>query len=139
MDNYLATQRSNIFKNVALLIYVFDTKSTEWDKDVAYFESVLDGLREFSVDEDAPGAAGGAAAGTGKRPGVYVLVHKMDLEEKEDRARIEKEKSDDLLARARERVGGRCKAFGTSIWDESLYKVRMGLLGPQRPSLLAAH
>ena len=128
MDNYLATQRSNIFKNVALLIYVFDTKSTEWDKDVAYFESVLDGLREFSVEDDDPNALEGTpSAGTGKKPGVYVLVHKMDLEEKEDRARIEKEKSEDLLRRARERVGGRCKAFGTSIWDESLYKVSLSI------------
>ncbi|KAL7418238.1 Gtr1/RagA G protein conserved region-domain-containing protein [Mrakia frigida] len=149
MDNYLATQRSNIFKNVALLIYVFDTKSTEWDKDVAYFESVLDGLREFSVDEDAPpsgegGAstgAGGAGGGGGKKPGVYVLVHKMDLEEKEDRARIEKEKSEDLLMRARERVGGRCKAFGTSIWDESLYKAWSTIIRTLIPnsSLLSSH
>jgi Ras-related GTP-binding protein A/B len=124
MDNYLNSQRSNIFKNVALLIYVFDTKSTEWDADVEYFNSVLEGLKEYSVDEDSSAGGNSDAGGGSKKPAVYVLIHKMDLEEKEDRARIEEEKSVSLLAMVRKWIpGGKCKAFGTSIWDESLYKV----------------
>lgn len=115
MDNYLATSgRQNTFKDVAILIYVFDVKSAEWDADVKFFESVLDGLNEFSgSDEDG-----------GRKPGVYVLINKMDLVDPNERARIEKEKTTDLLGRVKKLIGGRCRAFGTSIWDESLYKVR---------------
>ncbi len=33
MENYLASQRDQIFKNVEVLIYVFDVESREMDKD----------------------------------------------------------------------------------------------------------
>lgn len=113
---------------MAILIYVFDatttSSSSEWEKDVQYFEDCIEALRG---NETSSGA------------GVWVLVNKMDLvgqgpegskEREEGRRRILKEKKDELELRAREiavRLEGRdirpIRVYGTSIWDESLYKV----------------
>lgn len=127
MDGYLSTQRQTIFKNVAVLIYVFDTKSKDWDEDLRYFDQVLEGLAQMSGDdEDSAGEDSDAEQQAPvKKPGVYVLINKMDLEDPSDRARIERERASELLGRVKSRIGGRCMAFGTSIWDESLYKVRL--------------
>jgi len=126
MDGYLSTQRQTIFKNVAVLIYVFDTKSKDWDEDLRYFDQVLEGLAQMSGDdEDSAGEDSDVEQQAPvKKPGVYVLINKMDLEDPSDRARIERERASELLGRVKSRIGGRCMAFGTSIWDESLYKVR---------------
>lgn len=167
MDTYLDNARRVTFQGVAILIYVFDTTSTEWDSDVSYFERVLEGLREYSVEEEEDeddekaqdeagldsGSEGGSSSGGGagsdgegydsedyargivpkkhrgkekkkrERPGVYILINKMDLEDPSQRERIEREKAKGLVDMVREIVGGKCKAFGTSIWDESLYRV----------------
>lgn len=155
MDTYLDNARRTTFQGVAILIYVFDTTSTEWESDVSYFERVLEGLREYSFDgedgentssesegvsssigsdDDDEGAKGDdfeSRKGKGKekkkreRPGVYILINKMDLEDPSQRERIEREKSRTLVNMVRDIVGGKCKAFGTSIWDESLYRVSL--------------
>jgi hypothetical protein len=133
MDGYLSTQRQTIFKNVAVLIYVFDTKSRDWEEDVRYFEQVLEGLAQMSGDDDDSAGEDSDDQGSGqpkKKAGVYVLINKMDLEDPSDRARIERERAAELLAKVKSRIGGRCMAFGTSIWDESLYKVRPGSAPP---------
>ena len=41
MENYFASQRHNIFRNVAVLIYVFDVESRELEKDFHYYSSCL--------------------------------------------------------------------------------------------------
>jgi Ras-related GTP-binding protein A/B len=116
VDNYLTAQQSTIFANVAVLIYVFDITSTEW-------EEILTALREHSGDT-----------------GVWVLINKMDLADKEDPARKKYEERkadvfavDERIRRERkeraekggknEGEGGSIRCFATSIWDESLYKV----------------
>ena len=112
IDNYLTAQKDTIFANVAVLIYVFDITSTEWDTDLKYFEDMLATLRENSVDA-----------------GVWVLVNKMDLMDKEDptRKRFEQRRGDMVAADERVSQGkksrGALRCFPTSIWDESLYKV----------------
>lgn len=100
-----------------MLIYVFDMTSTEWEKDVHYFEDNLSALRENSPDA-----------------GVWVLMNKMDLVDSEDpkRTRYAERRAEVLALNARlskdvDGVGG-CRCFPTSIWDESLYKVRLLLL-----------
>jgi Ras-related GTP-binding protein A/B len=128
LDHYVSTQKDQIFSNVAILIYVFDattaSSSSEWEKDVQYFEECIEALRG---NESSNGA------------GVWVLVNKMDLvgqgpegskEREEGRRQILKEKKEELEIRAREiavSVEGRdtrpIRVYGTSIWDESLYKV----------------
>ncbi|WOO78773.1 Ras-related GTP-binding protein A [Vanrija pseudolonga] len=111
LDNYLVAQRDTIFTNVAVLIYVFDITSSEWEKDVHYFEDNLQALRENSADA-----------------GIWVLINKMDLVDKEDPKRLMyAERRAEILA-MNERLSagvdnaGPCRIFPTSIWDESLYK-----------------
>lgn len=112
LDNYLSAQRDTIFSNVAVLIYVFDMTTTEWEKDLHYFEDNLAALRENSPDA-----------------GVWVLMNKMDLVDSEDpkRAKYAERRAEVLALNERlskdvENAGG-CRCFPTSIWDESLYKV----------------
>lgn len=39
MEYYFSAQRDNIFRNVEVLIYVFDVESREIDKDIHYYQS----------------------------------------------------------------------------------------------------
>lgn len=39
MEHYFTAQRDNIFRNVEVLIYVFDVDSREFDKDIHYYQS----------------------------------------------------------------------------------------------------
>ena len=112
MDNYLTAQKDTIFANVAVLIYVFDITSTGWDVDLRQFVEILTALRENTPEA-----------------GVWVLVNKMDLMDKEDpkRKRYEERRadiigSDEKLSAGKEGRGA-LRCFPTSIWDESLYKV----------------
>jgi Ras-related GTP-binding protein A/B len=113
VDNYLTAQKDTIFANVAVLIYVFDITTTEWESDLKYFDEILTALRENSSDA-----------------GVWVLINKMDLVDKEDPKRKKyTERKEEILAideRIRKERGegeGSLRCFPTSIWDESLYKV----------------
>lgn len=62
MENYLANQRHNIFRNVEVLIYVFDVESREQEKDIHYYQSCLDAILQNSPDAK-----------------IFCLIHKMDL------------------------------------------------------------
>jgi Ras-related GTP-binding protein A/B len=116
LDNYVTAQKDTIFSNVAVLIYVFDITSTEWEKDLQYFEDNLEALRANSSDA-----------------GVWVLFNKMDLVDKEDPKRkkyqerkAEIESMDRGISAGIEGADkGTLRCFPTSIWDESLYKVRV--------------
>jgi Ras-related GTP-binding protein A/B len=44
MENYFTAQRDNIFRNVEVLIYVFDVESREIDKDIHYYQSCLESM-----------------------------------------------------------------------------------------------
>jgi len=100
MDSYLTTQRSTIFQHVGVMIYVFDVESREMDKDLEYYRDCLEGLKQHSPEA-----------------GVFLLVHKMDLVKlKED---ILERKKKDL---EEESKGVGVVVFGTSIYDESLYR-----------------
>ena len=129
MENYFASQRENIFRyvslsclflglirlnqnviilslnsNVEVLIYVFDVESRELDKDLHYYQSCLEAIMQSSP-----------------KAKIFCLIHKMDLIEEEQRDLIFKERCKQLekLSQPLE-----CKCFSTSIWDETLYKVR---------------
>lgn len=101
MDSYLSTQRSTIFQHVGVLIYVFDVESREMEKDLDYYRDCLESLKKFS-----PEAV------------VFILVHKMDL------ARPRQKKLDEKTSEIQKASGDvGITVFGTSIYDESLYKV----------------
>lgn len=101
MDSYLTTQRSTIFQHVGVMIYVFDVESREMGKDLEYYRDCLEGLRQHSPEA-----------------GVFLLVHKMDLVRLKGGV-LEKKRKD--LEEESKGVG--VVVFGTSIYDESLYRV----------------
>lgn len=71
MESYFATQRENIFRNVEVLIYVFDVESQDSKKDMTYYRSCLEAINEHS-----PGAK------------IFCLVHKMDLVSESKRSAV---------------------------------------------------
>lgn len=101
MENYFASQRDNIFRNVEVLIYVFDVESRELEKDMHYYQSCLDAILKNS-----------------KEAKIFCLIHKMDLVQEDQRDLIFRQREDDLkrLSKPLE-----CTCFRTSIWDETLY------------------
>eukprot|EP01083_Nonionella_stella_P276107 937984_1 len=104
-ESYFERDRETIFRSVELLIYVFDIASDCPDKDFDHFAGVLE-----AIEENSPDAR------------IFVLVHKMDL--------VAKEEQDMILEDRRRLIEESCagcgvhnfKCFGTSIWDETLYK-----------------
>lgn len=109
MDSYLSTQQLTIFSHVGVMIYVFDVESRDMSKDLVYYRDCLDGLRQHS-----PNAA------------VFLLVHKMDLVREPKGLTLDKKKKE--LYDASGDVEG-ITVFGTSIYDESLYKVKRIFVG----------
>ena len=101
MDTYLSTQRSTIFQQVGVMIYVFDVESREENKDREYFRDCMAGLKQHSPDAT-----------------IFLLIHKMDLVR--ERQQIFERKRLELVEVSE---GANVSVFGTSIYDESLYKV----------------
>ncbi|XP_006823940.2 ras-related GTP-binding protein A [Saccoglossus kowalevskii] len=102
MENYFASQRDNIFRNVEVLIYVFDVESRELEKDMHYYQSCLEAILQNSPDAR-----------------VFCLIHKMDLVQEDQRELIFRERKEDLQRLSKPLD---CTCFRTSIWDETLYK-----------------
>ncbi|CAG8435322.1 5552_t:CDS:2 [Diversispora eburnea] len=102
MENYFATQRDHIFRNVEVLIYVFDVESREIERDMHYYQDCLEAI--LANSEDAK---------------IFCLIHKMDLVQVEERNRIFNERYNELKTRSEPL---KITAFATSIWDETLFK-----------------
>lgn len=115
METYLGSQRSNIFSDVAVLIYVFDIESRDVERDLDTYNSVIEALHQHS-----PGA------------NVFCLIHKLDLIQTEHRQRIYEERS--VLIRHRSKFFD-IDTFGSSIWDQSLYKAWAGIVHKLIPNL----
>jgi Ras-related GTP-binding protein A/B len=104
-ESYFERDRETIFRSVELLIYVFDIESESPEKDFDHFCGVLEAIEESSPDAR-----------------IFVLVHKMDLVAEEDRMTILEERKR-LIADSCNSCGvEHFQCFGTSIWDETLYK-----------------
>ena len=54
MENYFTTQRDNVFRNVEVLIYVFDVESREVEKDMHYYQSCLEAILQVSRLQSMP-------------------------------------------------------------------------------------
>ncbi|XP_053601884.1 ras-related GTP-binding protein A [Plodia interpunctella] len=117
MENYFASQRDNIFRNVEVLIYVFDVESREMEKDMHYYQSCLEAILQNSPEAR-----------------IFCLVHKMDLAPEEQRDEIFREREEDLkrLSKPLE-----CTCFRTSIWDETLYKAWSSIVYKLIPNVKA--
>lgn len=103
MENYFASQRDHIFKNVEVLIYVFDVESRDVEKDMHYYQSCLEAIMTNSKDAK-----------------IFCLIHKMDLVQEDQRDKIYNERVLELQTRS---LPLQVIPFRTSIWDETLYKV----------------
>jgi Ras-related GTP-binding protein A/B len=102
MECYFAAQKDNIFKNVEVLIYVFDVQSQELDKDLHYYQSCLESILQHSSQAK-----------------IFCLVHKMDLIPEDMRDTVFTERQNILTNLSKPL---QCLCFRTSIWDETLYK-----------------
>ncbi len=103
MENYFSSQRDHIFRNVEVLIYVFDIESRELQKDLHYFRSCLEAILQNSKDAK-----------------IFCLIHKMDLVPEEQRDQVFQQRESELKQLA---LPLKVQCFRTSIWDETLYKV----------------
>ena len=115
MESFLATQRENVFSDVAVLIYVFDIESREVDRDLDTYSNIIKALKEYS-------------------PKAYVfgLIHKMDLVQNEHRERLYEERCRLVVARSE---GLNLETFASSIWDQTLYKAWAGIVHKMIPNL----
>lgn len=104
MESYLTHQREHVFSSVAVLIFVFDVESREFQADVLNYSNIV-----CALGESSPNAR------------VLCLIHKMDLVLAKQRAAIFEEKKD-FIRRASEDFEDTVEFYATSIWDQSLYK-----------------
>jgi len=121
MENYFASQRDHIFRNVEVLIYVFDVESREIEKDMHYYQSCLEAILQHSKDAR-----------------VFALLHKMDLVQDDQRDAVFKERESELKRRS---LPLDVTCFKTSIWDETLYKAWSSIVYSLIPNvkLLESH
>jgi Ras-related GTP-binding protein A/B len=106
MRQYFTTYKETIFKNVEVLIYVFDVDNDAKMADhLSDFQEALQNLRTYS-----PTAS------------VFVLVHKMDKIKESEKAARYNNKKEIIGQKANERDVTVRQFFGTSIWDETLYQ-----------------
>lgn len=96
---------NNIFKKAEVLIHVFDVESKQVSKDIDTFKRVLANLKKYSSDCK-----------------VFILIHKMDLVQINKRQELFDIMFNKLKMIALDDYGFTITGFGTSIWDESLYK-----------------
>ncbi|KAF9484706.1 hypothetical protein BDN70DRAFT_903533 [Pholiota conissans] len=120
MDSYLTTQRGTIFKQVGVMIYVFDVESREMAKDLEYYRDCMAGLKQYSPDA-----------------AVFLLIHKMDLVREPRQPTFLKKKQE--LEEASGDTG--VSVLPTSIYDESLYKAWSNIVHTLIPnaSILSKH
>jgi Ras-related GTP-binding protein A/B len=62
MENYFTSQKDHIFRNVEVLIYVFDVESRDPVKDFQYYHTCIEAIQANSKDAK-----------------IFCLIHKMDL------------------------------------------------------------
>eukprot|EP00004_Rigifila_ramosa_P007280 TRINITY_DN18225_c0_g1_i1.p1 TRINITY_DN18225_c0_g1~~TRINITY_DN18225_c0_g1_i1.p1 ORF type:complete len:316 (-),score=82.73 TRINITY_DN18225_c0_g1_i1:20-835(-) len=121
MENYFDSQKDHIFRNVEVLIYVFDIESREVQKDLHYYQSCLEAILQNS-----------------KTAKVFCLLHKMDLIPEDQREQVFKQREQEL-----KQISQPLKAicFRTSIWDETLYKAWSSIVYSLIPNIktLEAH
>lgn len=101
MENYFTSQRDHIFRNVGVLIYVFDVESRFPETDMRYFRSCIEAIQQHS--EDAK---------------IFCLIHKMDLLTEDQAEKVFKKRELELSQVA---LPLKVTCFRTSIWDETLY------------------
>ncbi|KAL9071744.1 MAG: hypothetical protein Q9161_004008 [Pseudevernia consocians] len=107
-ETYLTSQKSQTFSDVGVLIYVFDVESRSFEgsnpRDLLTYTAVISALAEYS-----PSAH------------VFALVHKIDLVQSVFRDQVIQDRTLAIKEYSGVFVKG-LKVYGTTIWDQSLYK-----------------
>jgi len=122
MECYFAAQKDNIFKNVEVLIYVFDVQSQELDKvcqdKIIFFFIIQIIFRIYIIINHVLNLFYNIHV----MQKIFCLIHKMDLIPEEMRTTVFTERESILKDLSKPL---QCSCFRTSIWDETLYKVKM--------------
>ena len=105
MEQYFESQREYIFKNVQVLIFVFDVTSKEFAGDLAQYENCLNALQDLS-----------------KHAKIFCLIHKMDLIPEPQRDAKFQQHANKIMEATHADFREETRCFKTSIWDETLYK-----------------
>ncbi|MCJ1475853.1 GTP-binding protein gtr1 [Lambiella insularis] len=116
-ENYLTSQKSYVFAEVGVLIYVFDIESQDFERDLATYNAIIEALEEYSPQAH-----------------VFCLVHKMDLVHVTFRDTAFEERQ----AAIRQKSGGFAKiviSYATTIWDQSLYRAWGNIVHSLIPNL----
>lgn len=71
MKHYFNEQKETIFKNVEVLIYVFDVNKTDFDYDLHDYRTSIMNLSTYS-----------------KNANIFVLIHKMDKIKESERKSV---------------------------------------------------
>jgi len=115
LESYFTSQRDKIFSHVAVLIYVFDVEHAPRAKDINNFTTCVTALQEYSKDAK-----------------IFCLCHKMDLIPEDQRVEVLKSRE----AQIRQLSGSaNVTCYGTSIWDETLYKAWSSIVYSQIPNI----
>jgi len=101
VETYFSTQKTHVFSNVAVLIYVFDISNKDYQKDVSYFKLCVEAIIQHSPEAK-----------------VFCLIHKMDLVSADQGQKISRKREGELSEAAHPL---HVTFFTTSIWDETLY------------------
>ncbi|KAL8767909.1 MAG: hypothetical protein Q9209_005696 [Squamulea sp. 1 TL-2023] len=124
-ESYLTSQKSYVFGDVGVLIYVFDVESSDFtdgthgnsNRDLQTYESIISAL-----DEHSPNAR------------IFTLIHKMDLVANEYRNEVINSKTAAITARSG-RFVRTIGTYATSIWDETLYRAWGSIVNSLIPNL----
>ncbi|KAL8922291.1 MAG: hypothetical protein Q9208_005261 [Pyrenodesmia sp. 3 TL-2023] len=127
-ESYLTSQKSYVFSEVGVLIYVFDIESTDFssaenpppghsDGDLRTFDAVIAALAEYSP-----------------KARIFALVHKIDLVSGSFRPAVIHDKSQAIRAHSGPFVSN-IGIDATSIWDESLYRAWGSIVNSLMPNL----
>lgn len=134
-DDFLANRQDTLFRSVHSLIYIFDVESPKFSSaDLDYFGHCLVALRScsgrpitpgLSQANDGPPSLPSTSEEQQTGPFVRVLIHKMDLVPPEEYNAVFEAKSSQIRKRCQDAGWNHVQIYGTSIWNESLYKVRL--------------
>lgn len=112
MDSYLDEKKDQVFKDVGTFVYVFDLGNADqddddegWEGDFRYWRDCLRLLHQHSPDAN-----------------VVCLLHKMDLVDASRRRDVYAQRVRELRSKARDLGEPDLTCYGTSIWDETLYR-----------------
>ena len=116
-ENYLTSQKSYVFSEVGVLIYVFDIESREFERDLVTYNAVIRALEEYS-----------------SRACVFCLVHKMDLVQNDFRESLFAERALAIKEKS-SKFSKSVTSYPTTIWDQSLYKAWGNIVHSLIPNL----